>query len=344
LALALADARVRSPTSAPEVILPAYGCPDLVSASIHAGVYPRLVDTAPGGLWGYDLDALEAAVSASCVAILAVNLLGTGDQAQELRKIAAARGIALIQDSAQYLPCEFPAVWVGDYVVLSFGRGKPLNLLGGGALLHSPHRAEFIAAIESRASTDLMETPGLAALGALAFNVATHPAAYGLARRLMGSSLGITRYKPLRQVRLGSPRKIAQIERGLAGYAARAGYDASIWNEVCAGWTRWGIELLACLSATRPTNVRLRLAMLAPDGRTRDAIVNRLDERGLGATAMYGATMEQLAGIPAEVATQGPFPNAANLASRLFTLPTHSCVSSALLRETDRLLTQLLRH
>src|SRR5437868_2067186 len=87
LALAIADARIRSDSARPEVILPAYACPDLITASVYAGVYPRLVDTAAGE-WGYDLEQVRTAISSDTVAVVAVNLLGVGDQAPRLRQIA----------------------------------------------------------------------------------------------------------------------------------------------------------------------------------------------------------------------------------------------------------------
>ena len=133
LALAIKDSAVRSRSSRPEVILPAYGCPNLIAASVHAGVRPRLVDIAKGQ-WGYDLDQLAAALSKDTVAIVAVNLLGVGDQADRLREIATPSAIPLIQDSAQHLPQDLPVSWRGEYIVFSFGRGKPLNLLRGGVL------------------------------------------------------------------------------------------------------------------------------------------------------------------------------------------------------------------
>src|SRR5262245_23054839 len=61
LAAALCEARrlARTPPGVrPEAVLPAYGCPDLVSACVFAGVHPRLVDNAPGR-WGYDRALLE---------------------------------------------------------------------------------------------------------------------------------------------------------------------------------------------------------------------------------------------------------------------------------------------
>jgi hypothetical protein len=316
LAMALLDTRARLAAPAPEVLLPAYACPDLVTASLYAGVRPRLVDTAPGGRWGYDLEALEKALSPNCVAIVAVNLLGTGDQATELSALAAARAIPLIQDSAQHLPQRLPARWLGDYVVLSFGRGKPLNLLGGGALLHRPQRSAALASLPSQP----MRSSRLGALEALAFNVATHPLAYGMARRLMGSSVGGTHYKPLSGLVTADEAKVTALEQALAGYAIDPGYNSEVWSAARAAWSGGGIETLSCATQTTPDSVRLRLGMMAPDVQTRNAIVAGLDARGLGATAMYGTTLDKLAGIPPEVARQGPFVNATDLAQRLFTV------------------------
>ena len=133
LSRAIAECAVKTAASAPEVILPAYGCPDLVAACVHASVFPRLVDVAPSG-WSYDAQGLETSVSSNTVAIVAVNLLGLGDSAADLHKFCQTKRISLIQDSAQYLP-RASIEWPGDYVVLSFGRGKPMNLLHGGALI-----------------------------------------------------------------------------------------------------------------------------------------------------------------------------------------------------------------
>ena len=339
--MALLDARARASVSMPEVILPAYGCPDLVAASVFAGVRPRLVDTAPGQ-WGYDLRGLAAALSPSTVAIVAVNLLGIGDQAPELCEIAASHGVALIQDSAQHLPQDFSGGWPGEYVVLSFGRGKPLNLLRGGALLHAPERAAALASVEVRSLTGLKQSPAVRRLESLAFNIATDARVYGLSRKLMGGSVGRTQYKPLEALEEGSPHFRAEVEHALAGYRHDTGYDAGVWSAACREWSAGGIEPLTCASSHAPAGMlRLRLAMLAPDRRTRDQIVVALDSRGLGATGMYGESMEKLDGVPGDVASQGPFPKADELAGRLFTLPTHSGVTAQTVQLTQATLKQL---
>lgn len=330
LALALADARSRSRSASPQVILPAYGCPDLVTASVHAGVFPRLIDTAAGE-WGYDLAALEAAISPDTVAIVAVNFLGIGDQALRLRQIATERDTLLIQDSAQHLP-SLPAAWSGDYVVLSFGRGKPLNLLGGGALLYAAERDALVTSRMAAPEEGLRARLLQGHLGALAFNVATHPRVYGLSARALGGSLGSTRYKTLDAIRAVSANRVARVVSGLAHYNSAPGYDTSVWSDAVRAWASRGIEPLHCNTQRTKGAIALRLPLLARDERLREAVVTALDERGLGASRMYGRSLEQIADVPAEVAAQGPFPNAADLARRLFTLPTHTSVNAGAVR------------
>src|SRR5215469_10953366 len=164
----------RSSVVAPEVVIPAYGCPDLVAACLNASLHPRLVDVAPSQ-WSYDLEALRSSLSNNTVAIVAINLLGLGDGSDELVRLCNERHIPLIQDSAQHLPRE-SIDWPGDYVVLSFGRGKPLNLLHGGALISRSGDGSSLAT--QPAHYTLRERLLSSRSAAIAFNGLTRPLIY----------------------------------------------------------------------------------------------------------------------------------------------------------------------
>jgi len=334
-ALALAiRAAVGARGSSAEILLPAYGCPDLVAACLFAGAQARLVDNTPGQ-WGYDLDRLHAAFSSNTAAVVAVNLLGSGDQAHRLRELTRARGVALIQDSAQHLPQVLPADWQGDYVVLSFGRGKPLNLLGGGLLLQPAGGPDPLPA---RGQWD----PPLFGAG-LAFNIATDRRVYALSSRLLGARLGETRYKPLREISTASPARVARVAAGIADYRLAPGYDASVWNEACREWAQYGVTRLSCAGVADPGPLRLRLALLARDHAQRDTIVTALTASGIGASRMYNASLPALPDVPEQITAQGPFRNADELAQRLFTLPTHSQVGADAVRVARDALRRILR-
>ena len=116
-------------TSSPEVIIPAYTCPDLVSAILFAGAQPILVDFEKDKPW-IDLDQLQEKITTETVAVIAVNLFGIPERIKLLKEIIGEKNITLIEDSAQsFLTPEESMRCLGDIVVLSFGRGKPVNML-----------------------------------------------------------------------------------------------------------------------------------------------------------------------------------------------------------------------
>lgn len=319
LARAMAECAARSPASTPQVVIPAYGCPDLVAACVHARVSPRLVDVAPSQ-WSYDPDSLKSSLTPNTVAIVAVNLLGIGDGSAGLIDLCRDRRIPLIQDSAQYLPRE-SVEWPGDYVVLSFGRGKPMNLLHGGALIEPVGHPHALPAHRIRYTGKDVLLASRAA--AIAFNLLTRPHLYRIISALPGTGLGNVIYKPLAETALLPERAWRQVGAAFEHYRRRQSYRRKIWGKALEQWSAMGITTLTSPASPEQPEP-LRLALLAPDRAARDAIVDSLNRKGLGASRFYGSTLTEIAGIPAEVASQGPFPRAAALADRLFTLPTHT--------------------
>ena len=329
LAQALARCAARASVSAPEAVLPAYGCPDLVAACIHAAVSPRLIDVAASG-WSYDTDELLHNLSSRTIAIVSVNLLGIADGTPGLADLCRSQGIALIQDSAQFLPRQ-PTEWPGDYVILSFGRGKPLNLLHGGALIEP---ADAVAnPVPDPARERFRDRLLNSSPAALAFNFLTQPYPYGILSRLPGSGFGRVVYEPLRNPSPLSPTNWARVDAAFDQYQRQQSYDRQIWAAALAEWASFGIRPLqpdGSFFESEP----LRLTVMAPDRASRDALVHRLNCAHFGASRLYGTDLAHVAGIPPNVRDQGPFPHAAALADTLFTLPTHSLVTQRIVRQT----------
>ncbi len=323
LAQAIAHCAARSTVSPREVIIPAYGCPDLVAACSHAAVYPRLVDIAPS-LWSYDLEALQSNLSPNTVAIVAVNLLGLGDGSAALIRLCKDRHIPLIQDSAQYLPRE-PIDWPGEYVVLSFGRGKPMNLLHGGALIEPPGNGDSSSAHSSRYT--LRDRVLASRAAAVAFNALTHPFAYSAISALPGTGLGQVVYKPPGNADLLPLRAWSRVGAAFELYRNCRSYSREIWDLAIAEWAAFGIQPLHSLGSP-PQPEPLRLALLAPDRAARDALVIDLNRSGLGASRLYGTDLTKVAKVPEAVRCQGPFPHATIFSDKLLTLPTHGLVTT----------------
>src|SRR5512134_2129059 len=119
------------------IALPAYGCYDLATAAIGAGVRVVLYDIDPDTL-GPDPDELHALCAAGVAAIVVAHLFGIPVDMRVVNDVAAAAGVPVIEDAAQgggaALDGRPLGAW-GSLVVLSFGRGKGTTAGRGGALV-----------------------------------------------------------------------------------------------------------------------------------------------------------------------------------------------------------------
>jgi dTDP-4-amino-4,6-dideoxygalactose transaminase len=328
LALALWVARARRPdVTAPEVLLPAYGCPDLIAAAEYAGVAPVLVDT------GRDDPAMSNRALAqrwgsNVVAIVAVDFLGIRERIDALRAQADEHDAFLIEDAAQWYP-EQPTV--ADAVVLSFGRGKPVNLLGGGGLLL---RADHRLPRELELAPYVDDTLPLGFKAAM-FNVALRRHAYSIVTRLPGLSLGETRFKPLTSVAAMEDARRRLLAANVEHWLGRNRWREHRLDQALADQP--GMTALPVLLAPRSGRL-LRYPVLMATREMRDRAVDTLRVRGLGGSALYQAPLSQVAGVPDAVRRQAAGHDTESFADRLVTLPLHDGVRASDLARMVRIL------
>ena len=330
LSLALIAARLRSPHIAhPQVVLPGYACPDLVAAALFAGVRPVLVDIGADDP-GYDLDALRSALSAETVALVAVNFLGISERLTAVRQIisehfiAEHRAIALIEDNAQWFPEPFPnATLQGDMVCLSFGRGKPVSLLGGGVLLiadkyEMPNVSDVVQTAAAVGTSFSMKA---FSMKALTYNALLSPWSYGLVSKLPFLQVGVTQLKTLSAIETMDARRSRLLESNIRAHLQRS---RSCGDAIAAELSAQVFDLptRACERVGR----LLRYPILLPNREVRDQVLQRLQRAGLGATALYGSALIDIDGVAAHVTVSGTLTGAKQFAERLLTLPTHAGV------------------
>ncbi|PTB98768.1 hypothetical protein C9993_06400 [Marinobacter sp. Z-F4-2] len=223
----------------PEVILPAYGCPDLIAAVVAQGARPVLVDLVEDRPW-MDLEAVKAALTDNTVGIVSVGFLGIPERLGALRRLADDAGAMLIEDSAQGFPPFSSGNGLADYVVLSFGRGKPINLMGGGALLiRKDHMAESASDLAALTTTAVSGGPAWQLRRRL-FNLLLTRPLYGLVERMPFLRIGSTVYHPLERVCRQLPVE-GLLEAGVEGFNQRKDSGA-VYSEALAelsekGWT-----------------------------------------------------------------------------------------------------------
>ena len=310
--------------------MPAYGCPDLVSAAVYAGAKPVLVDLEADRPW-MDLEQLSRHITPRTIAIVAVDLFGIPERMDRLRDIAKRSDVVLIEDSAQFFPgAQEQPDWSGDLVVLSFGRGKPVSLLGGGALLvrdkelavHVPEAAKPPqGGVGQRLSFRLK---------AMLYNQLIKPWLYWIPQQLPFLHLGETRYHPLNNIGAMDVARFSLLPANVMAYR-----DATMAGQrgVAAMLAGLGIapEKLVDLPAACEVSGKRRLLRypLLVDHSLREALYTNLERKGLGPSRMYPVALPAIPGLASMFSGQGPFPAADAFAARVLTLPVHGRVRAA---------------
>lgn len=327
LALAFLQAKSCHPDIvSPEVILPGYCCPDLVAAAHFAGLIPRIVDINVNDP-SLNIDAVRRYVSKNTIAIVAINFLGIAENLDELLSIKGDYPqISIIEDNAQWFPydCE-KKLLRGDFVAFSFGRGKPVSLLGGGLLLSKyPFSADFL-------QTNIDNNPSASALSRLilaakytAYNQLLSPFLYQFLSRNPFLKLGTTQYHSLDKISLLDSQRMELLPYNLEAFHQA---ENSMADKYSVLFSEIGFDnQLNVLGSDRCRRL-LRYPVLFSTVEQKVEIFDRLVALGLGATEMYRSELPLVTGV-CDIAICGRLENAISFASRLITLPTHLGVTS----------------
>ena len=308
--------------SSPEVILPAYACPSLVSAAYYAGAKPILVDLAAQRPW-IDLEDLQKRINKNTVAIVAVNLFGIPERIEALREIAQQVRAYIIEDSAQFFPdSKNDMNWKGDYIVLSFGRGKPVSLLGGGAVLCDKENLfSFLPKLKSAAEPANTKTQLARKLKIQFYNIFRIPYLYWIFNALPFTKVGETIFEPLEDISAIERSAMALLPSNIQLYWKRSS-NTPIYTEMLKEiGSDEIIDLpLVCCEKTIPRLIRY--PVLFHSHKQRESIYYELNKHGLGASRMYNKPLNCINGLEDKFRSQGPFPNAEIFADCLLTLPT----------------------
>lgn len=309
------------------VALPAWGCPDLMTAADAAEAGVLLYDLDPGTL-APDRESLRRALGEAPHAVVVAHWFGLPVPLAEIRREVEGSGAALIDDAAQAVGAVVagrPAGAGGAFGALSFGRGKGRTGGGGGALLaFNAEAAEALGRVAAGVTAggsgwrSLVKLGGQWALG--------RPLLYGLPARLPWLGLGETRYHP------------APPLRGIAGREAAivlAGWDASAAEVVTRrrNAARWqaglsGSDGLGCFVAPAGSEGGwLRFPVRASGAMKRRLAEPALRRRGV--MPGYPSLLSDLPLAPGRLVAAGATPGARELVNSLFTLPTHRSVSDS---------------
>ena len=340
LAAALTAATAYRHVEAPEVLMPAYACPDLVSAAHYAGLKPVLVDLVADRHW-MDLGQLQQKIGPNTVAVIAAHLLGLPERLPAIREVLNGTDILLIEDSAQLFPSAAnKTIWQGDLIVLSFGRGKPVSLFGGGAVISQRPALSRLLPKEATTSyvTNLQSEPGQANwkyTGKVKiFNALLTPLAYGVLRRLPLLHLGQTIYKPLSTIEEFSMERLSILASNIIAYQQRTRQAEQWISHMLAESQCEGILDLPAQFSGRAGLPLLRYPVLLRDKALRDRLDYALLQAGIGCSKMYTRPLPEIEGLENMFNDVAHYPEAGAFSDRLLSLPCHEGVT---IRHVDRI-------
>lgn len=305
------------------IAYPGYACIDLTSAAVGANVRVRLYDLDPATL-SPDLESVRRVIARGVDAIVVAHLYGYPADIAAVQALAAAHGIPIIEDAAQGAGGTLNGARlgsIGDIGVLSFGRGKGMTAGSGGALLvRTPRLAEWMRRVRGELGAPARGGREVVALGAQW--LFAHPLLYRLPAAIPALKLGEMVYKPPQQ-----PRTMRLTASAILTTALQMDQSEIRARSVRAS------DLLSRINGTsrlRPIEAVaggksgfLRLALVDGGG-------DMAPQPAMGAIRGYPLTLEQHQELrpllaPGEQAGNGSM----LLRDRLFTVPTHSRVTSS---------------
>lgn len=324
LAVALRAARDAKGVSHPEVIIPAFACPDIVAAAVHAGVRPVLADFLPDTA-SIDPRDVAAARSSRTVAVISVRLLGLPGNADAVRKALGPDCPTLIEDCA-HAPLSDVFETSADAVVVSFGRGKPASLRRGGLLLTSRQAGLDVQVADGNTSARRGEAFEHWLEAAL-YNRAIAPGVYWFLTRVCGISVDAISYRPLQAVRpfpgyLASTLPLVIAREFRHGDELAKAYSGML-RRLPGPW----IDLGGRAGGDEEQRVHLwRYPLLLSTHDQREHLFDLLWRRGLGPSRLYLQCLSELPGTSPLVDARA-HPQASSFATKLLTLPLHSDVT-----------------
>lgn len=324
-ALALSFLASTRDSDRPRVLLPAWGCPDLMSAADAVNAEVLLYDLDPDTL-SPDLNSVRNALCHGPHAVVIAHWFGLPVDLAELRDLVSGAGGRIIDDAAQGVGASVrghPAGSLGDFGILSFGRGKGRTGGGGGAVLATTDEAAHrLQTVSPRLAPPGSGLGGLAALaGQWAMG---RPSVYWIPAAVPWLHLGETVYHPAPALRgmtgptgavveamwgessdevLTRRAHASRWETELSGRNGIASYQVAPGGE--AGWLRFPVRAPAIAYAA----------------------LTSAAARRLGVSPGYPRTLWELPLAPGRMLRVGSYPGSSLLSRSLLTLPTHGLVS-----------------
>ncbi len=299
-----------------EVLIPAYTCYSVAAAIVKAGLKIRIYDIAYGS-FNPKMDSLAKNFTSKTLAVISQHLMGSPTEIEKVAEVAAANNSIHIEDAAQALGGRLNNISLGsygDYGLFSFGRGKPLPLGGGGAVISKvPGGGEL--------PTDFAYGTGLKKLAVSALSQAiAHPFVYGIAEKLP-LGLGRTEFEPHFQI-ADIPRTLISMLGPMMSHLTEMNHHR---RRIAAVYKRLIPQRHLIVHVDEATPVYPRFPVLARSEHLPAEFIR------LGIRRLYPNSLNREGRIiPHILNADQSFSGAERLAQQLISLPTHYAIDVTL--------------
>ncbi|MCL5105164.1 MAG: aminotransferase class I/II-fold pyridoxal phosphate-dependent enzyme [Armatimonadetes bacterium] len=325
-----------------EVVVPGYTCFTVPSAVARAGLKVMPVDIEPSTL-DYDPDALRESLSENTLAVVAVHPYGFPCGIREIEAICAERGIPLIEDAAQAMGGRVESRMIGtfgDAAILSFGRGKAMTTVHGGAILTSSD--VLASAIARTLAQHQVPAGGDARHAALAFaySLVVRPRFFSMVKRIRRLEVGVTRFCTDFEI---APMSNMQAALGMACLGG-LGETNKIRRRNAGELSRMlrEVESISVLGERDwEYSIALRQPVVLDSEAAAENAYRELSDLGLGVGRSYPSSITDIPGAASFLSERAAIPfNAREASRRLLTLPTHHFVTPRDLDAIARVVTK----
>lgn len=299
----------------------AYTCPDIVAAAARAGysVYPVDIDS-------QTLDLNPASfpneLPPTETVLLLSNLYGLCDSLAPWKDLTK-QGMLIIDDACQAALSLQSGYRVGarpqTLGILSFGRGKAICGIGGGAII-SADPVEENAEDSTASVTDWVQ------LGIVP--ILEHPILYKGIRSLPFLGLGETHYDPaFASTPFSTARALAALTKAKQIESTERVRIKNV-ERFTTELSGSSIVFPHILRNTKEPSrqVLIRLPVLFPNASARDNALGDLTKLGLGASGSYPGPLQELC-QGEKLLVQPRAPSAKDVSLRIMTLPLHEYVT-----------------
>jgi len=302
-----------------EVLIPGYTCYSVAASITKAGLKIKVYDLDPATLQP-DFNSIRNSTSEKTLAIIFQHLFGIPTPADEFKAVAETKGAFLIEDAAQALGGSIDdhrLGTIGDFSIFSFGRGKPLPIGGGGALIGKD--VNVLSELELKSKTkgyvSLMSTAVTQVLSSPWLYWIPEMLPLGLGKTIFDPHFNVSAMQPVMQ-------NLAENSMDILDYlnthrrAIAKTYEEAFGNS----------SIIPIPEAGNAVYTRFPL-MASPDPIPKDLIK-------LGVRRMYPKAIADEKTIKPHLADQEvSTPGSSEIGQNLLTLPTHKVITENLAKE-----------